>query len=393
MADSSSNSSNGSTNNGTNGLNSSNTRFNQTANQGSKNNNYRRNLGFTNNGYRGQNNYNRSNNNDEKIKNTLENVKQKQKKFAAKKTLTEMANAYNPMVGAAVDRALETKEGDKLLDEFAKGSTPAEGMKNVKVELDKKRRRTNAVLFGTLFGLPLLLFILLLMVVFKNADSQIFSNENGGTVESDNYQYDDPDTNIFKNYPGLYEKVVKMTKKVSDKYQLEIDKYLIISTLVAPIENGLIIPVDDGSCGENECYYFKDKSYTWTGFLDVWGDQAELLAKMQILTFVNEDANMITCGSEETMEQYAKNDFEIREHYAFWWINPLNWFSTFRNAVDAELNAKCTLPPNGKTIVPVVYTLSTELAEYYPVTYEGSEDGYVKDPNSGGVYFWNLVKS
>lgn len=345
-----------------------------------------------NNGYRAVNNYGRNKNNDEQLKNTLQKVKEKNKKQNAKKVIKEaVSSTMSPLAGAAVERALETPQGEKLLDEYAKGDTPAEGVKNVKRYLDRKRRTIQLIMALLVILLPILIFAFIGVVIFKNADSQIFSNENGGTVESDNYQYDDPDTNIFANYPGLYEKVVKMTKKVSDKYQIEVDKYLIISTLIAPIENGLIIPVDDGSCGENACYYFKNKSYTWTGFLDVWGDQSELLARMQILTFVNKDANKITCGKEETMEQYAKNDFKIEEHYAFWWINPANWFKTFRNAVEAEYNAKCTLPPNGKTIVPIVYTLSTELAEYYPVTYEGSEDGYVKDPNSGGVFFWNLV--
>ena len=359
---------------------------------GSKGNFYRNRFNVPNNGYQAKNNYRQDESSDSKIKDTLEKVKQKQKKRNAKKVITEaISSMYTPLAGAAVDRALETPQGDKLLDAYAKGDTPIEGINNVKKEINKKKRRIQLIGGILAILLPLLLFAILVSVIFKNADSQIFSNENEGTYESDDYQYEDPDINIFKNYPGLYENVVEKVKKVSDKYKLEIDKFLIISTLIAPIENGLITPVQDGSCGEDDCYYFKEKSYTWTEFLKVWSDQSELLAKMQILTFVNEDAHMYSCSGPETMEQYAKNDFEIREHYLFWWINPLNWFSTFRDAVDAELNARCTLPPNGKTKVPIVYTISTEQADYYSVTAKDNETGFEKDENSGGVYFWNLV--
>ena len=46
------------------------------------------------------------------------NKQQKIKKQVAKKTLTEAAKAYNPALGAAVEKALDTKKGDEYLDEF-----------------------------------------------------------------------------------------------------------------------------------------------------------------------------------------------------------------------------------------------------------------------------------
>ena len=360
-------------------------------NKASKGNFYR-NRNFSNNGYNPVNNYNQSDNNASKMKETLEKVKQKQKKRNAKKVISEaISSMYTPLAGAAAEKALETPQGDKLLDAYAKGETPIEGINNVKKEINKKKRRIQLIGGILAIFLPLLLFVLLVAVIFKNADSQIFSNENGGTYESEDYQYEDPYVNIFKNYPGLYENVVEKVRKVSDEYQMDVDRILIISTLVAPIENGLITPVQDGSCGELDCYYFKEKSYTWTEFLKVWGEQASLLAKMQMLTYLNYDSGIYDCSGPETMEQYAQNDFEIRERGLFWWINPLNWFSTYRDAYDAELNARCTEPRNGEWSVPVVRVISKEQADYYPVTAKDNPEGFEKDPNSGGVYYWNLV--
>ena len=226
----------------------------------------------------------------------------------------------------------------------------------------------------------------------KNADSQIFSNENGGTVESENYHYDNPDINIFANYPGLYEKVVEVVEKVSNEYQIEVDKYLIIATLIAPINNEIIIPVKDWSCGEENCYYFKGESKTWTEFIASIADQSELLAKMQILTFTNNQTDLkVSCGSEQTMEQYAKNDLETNTFPWYGWLNPVNWFKGFRDAAGAEVNAVCTEAPNGKTSVPTVRTLSTEQGIYYITNNKDKEYVFEKDPNTGGVYFWNLV--
>ena len=347
---------------------------------------------YNNNGYKSVNNYNNKGGNDEGIKQALQKAKEKQKKETARRALVSGLKAYNPAIGEVADKALKTEKGDKLLDAYAKGDTPAQGINNVKKEIKKDTRKKTLIITLISLFLPIIFLILLFSIIFKNADSQIFSNENGGTVDSENYGYDDTDTNIFANYPGLYEKVVNISNKVGDKYQIEIDKFLIIATLIAPIDNGLITPVTDGNCGEDECYYYDGKYLTWTDFLDTWSDQSELLARMQIMTYTNPSDGMnVSCGSEETMEQYAKNDYEIREHYLFWWINPLNWFSTFRNAVEAEVNAKCTEVPSGKTKVPTVYTLSTEQGEYYLTNNADREFEYVKDPNSGGVYFWNLL--
>ena len=88
--------------------------------------------------------------------------------------------------------------------------------------------RTRLIITLLSIAAPLLFLILIIALLFKNADSQIFSNINGGTVESEDYESDDPNVNIFANYPGLYEKVVKIANEVSEEYKLEVDKFLIL---------------------------------------------------------------------------------------------------------------------------------------------------------------------
>ena len=351
--------------------------------------------GLIKNGYNATNHYGNQNgktSNDTNLQQTLQKVKEKQKKETARTAIVNGLRAYNPAIGEAADKALKTEKGEKYLDAYAKGETPTQGINNVKKEIKKDTRKTTIIVTAISFALPLLFLLIIMAAVFKNADSQIFSNENGGTVESENYGYDDKDTNIFANYPGLYEKVVSVTDKISNEYQIEIDKYLIIATLIGPIENGLITPVNDGTCGEEECYYFKGESKTWTEFLSSWADQSELLAKMQIMTYTNNQTDIkVNCGEAETMEQYAQNDLEINTFPWYGWLNPVNWFKGFRDAAAAEVNAKCTEAPNGESKVPTVRVLSIDQGEYYLTNNANKEYDYIKDPNSGGVYFWNLL--
>ncbi len=344
---------------------------------------------YNNNGYRNNNKYNQNSNNDNVIANTLRRLKEKQKKETAKKAIVAGANAINPVAGAAAKTALDTPKGEKYLDAYAKGDSPTQGINNVKQEVKKDLIKTRIIMLVGGFVLPILFLMLIILPILKSADSQIYSNDNNGKVDEE--FLDDKDANVFANYPGLYQKVGKIVDEYSDKYQLELDKYLIIATLIAPIENNLITPVDDNSCGEEECYYFNDKSYTWEKFLDVWADQATLLAKMQMLAYGTKEKLEVECNDIKTMEQYAQNDKAEKTRHWYDFINPINWFTGFENFEAAEINGVCTEAPDGKYEVPIVYVKSTEQGEYYKsITADGSYE-YIKDPNSGGVYFWNLV--
>lgn len=335
-----------------------------------------------------------SKNNYNSIENSLERARQNGKKAMARQAIRTGLNSVVPGSGEVADKVLKTEKGEELLDAYAQGENNTKGLINVANKLNEQQKNKKMVIvFFSIFG-PILFVVLLLLLLFKNADTQIYSNQNNGQVDTGEYPDNDViNPNVFVKYPGLYEKVEAATKKISDKYKIEIDKYLILATLIAPIENGNIMPVYDGSCGEDECYYLDEKSYTWKEFLELWGDQSEYLAKSQILTYVNETSDIkVDCGSEDTMEQYAKNDMEVNE-FNFWALfNPVNWFKGFRSVAEAETNAKCIMDvPSGDSDIPTVRVLSKEQGIYYNTVNINHERDYVKDPNSGGVYFWNLV--
>ena len=323
----------------------------------------------------------------------LKQAQEKRENRNIKKTISSAAGAAGgPLAKIATKAMLNTSAGDRYIDAYKKGFTPADKMANVTREMKKDLNKIKIIAIVGSNLLVILGIILIVSFFFKTADSQIFSNQNGGTVLSENYIGDDKVVNVFANYPGLYEKIVDVANKVGDKYKIEIDKYLIIATLVEPISNQLIIPVEDNSCGEDKCYYFNGESKTWSEFITAWADQAELLSKMQIITYTNpESPEKVSCKTENTMEQIANNDMEARKKYAFWWLNPVEWFRGFKDATEAELNAVCTQTPSGKTKVPTVTTQSTLIGDYYLTNNKNHEYEFIKDEDSGGVYFWNLV--
>ena len=336
---------------------------------------------------------NAKNENDPDDPNNL-NMKEQIKKQTAKKTLTSAAKAYNPVVGKAVEKALETKKGDEYLDEFAKAETTNEGVKRVVKKAKKETKQKTILLSVAAFLGPILIVGFIFIILFaKNADSQVYSNENDGQViVSDN---DDETSNVFKKYPKLYEKVETEYKKVADEFKVDIDRFLLIAALVAPLENDYITPVK-ANCGSSDglCYMFKGKPYKWEDFLEVWAEQSGLLAKMQILSYIDTASSSIqvSCGSDKTMEQYAKNDLEVGSAKSFWSIFDIfNWFGGYRNEKEAELNASCIEARPGTSKVPDTYTISKSQGIYYTSVTGTDTFEYVKDPNTGGVFFWNLI--
>ena len=335
---------------------------------------------------------------DEEMRKTLSRVRERQTNKVAKEKIVKGLNTYMPAsgLGDKAERELKTERGEeKLLDAYEEGDSEQEKIANVAKVLERKRKIRKIILATIPVLLPILVIIFLVVLIFKNADTQIYSNENGGTVQSENYEFDNVNINIFANYPGLYEKIIKAVNTVSDKYKIEVDQYLILATLLSPIDNGLVTPVrkDDivtnNACSEDLCYKYNGEYKTWQEFVDMMGDSAELLAKMQILTFTYENK----CKSDtKTMEAYSYND-DKEEHLAWWeWLNPVRWFTGYTTRKEAEKNYVCTDAPQKNNLLPKeVYTLSIDEGEYIPIVQKEGEIVYQKDENSGGVYFWNLV--
>lgn len=361
-------------------------------NNSTKSSNYKNNInGFDHN----RNKYvENSTYNKDAIANSLEKARMNSRKAAAREAIKTGLNSVAPGTGTIANQALKTEKGDKLVEEYLNAESPTQGLIKVGKTIRREQKMTKFFLSLLISCLPFLFLLLFIVIIAKNADTQIYSNENNGQL--DFYDPDNPlETSVFANYPGLYEKVEAAVTKVSNQYKIEIDKYLILATLIAPIENGTIIPVKDGKCGEAECYYFEGKAYTWKEFLSLWGDQSEFLAKAQILTYINESSNLkVKCDTtRDDMITYSSNDMEVN-NFNFWALfNPFNWFKGFRNAAEAEVNAKCIMDvPVGESSIPTVRVLSKEEGIHYnSITADGDYD-VVEDPNSGGVYFWNLSR-
>lgn len=340
---------------------------------------------------------------------------QQMKKQAAKVAVVEAAKAYNPVVGKVVEKAVETRKGEEYLDEFAKAPTVEKGVIKVLKKADKDQKKTKMIITLVAILAPILLFIIIVCGIFgSSADTNIYSNDNDGEVDHIEEGIESTvENNVFENYPGMYEKVEETVKKETKDKKVQIDRYLILATLIAPIENGLIQPIE-GDCGSEDglCYRYKDEDgnlhlYSFEKFIEVWSKQAELLARMQILTYVDIDSGNHTpvnntrtfeCGdsSHQNMEQFAKNDNQ-KNKFNWWniflpWTWDDNYYST---AADAELNARCIEAKVGSSRIPDVRVLSIDEGDYYAKPLEEGQEiietEYDKDPDSGGVYFWNLV--
>lgn len=357
-----------------------------------------------------------NNNNEYSTGSAINKARNKAKRAAAVNAVRTGLNIIAPGSGEVAkklsdtkDKINEKKEAKKQNEANNKDSSQNKnknnlplGDKNAKKDKNdsivsgkvKKVIKAKIIAFAIYMSIPLLLlffFIILISTIFKNADSLIYrfiNNGDGTFVEED----DTEKTNVFLKYPGVYEKIEKIVDEMNEEYKINIDKYLIISTLIAPIDNNVIVPIENGTCGEDKCYFFEGKQYGWEDFLDLWSSQAGLLAKMQLASQVpDESDNSITCHDGYTQEVLATNDLEENKFSFFGLFNPLNWFKGFRDAKEAELNANCTFPLFGTSKVPDVFYISKDIGEYYNDISEDGEIIQIKDDKTGGVYFWNLV--
>ena len=289
-----------------------------------------------------------------------------------------------------IRRKVDQGKADKYLKIFNKAETDAAGVEQVAEKLDRRKKILSTIFAGGVPTIIIVFIILAVVILLKNAASLIFGYNDGSV-----YMAHDPSevAGVFEDYPGLYQEINKAVDKVSKEYKIEIDKYIIVASLMAPINNDVITPItiaDDqvSPCKDSQCYLFNGEYKTWDEFVDLIGDQAELLAKMQLLTYTFESKCK---SSEKTMEQYANNDDSVHEFPWWQWIIPTNWFEGYRNRADAEKNYVCTLAPNKNGLIPKeIKVLSLEKGKYKAIE-EGDEITYDKDPNSGGVFYWNLV--
>ncbi len=319
-----------------------------------------------------------------RIRDMREKKMREQAASTIKKEIPKRVSPFGSIMMHSSMQKEDSATGKDYIDTLQNASSEEEGLQKIAVKIKIKETLLKFGVYILGFFIILLFLIVLVSSVFKNADTQIYSNENFGKVDDEIGE-----GSVFSKYPSLYPKIESAVNKVRNRYKIEVDKYLILATLLAPIDNGMVQPNGRDDCGATECYSLDDKSYTWDNFLEAWGDKAEFLARAQILTYLADGS--VSCGSAKTMEQYAKNDASVNEFNVWKLFNPVNWFRGFRSITDAEVNAKCVEAPKGTSSIPTVRVLSNEQGIYHN-TIDGEHNrGFEKEEDSGGVYFWNLV--
>ena len=188
------------------------------------------------NGYRDIKNFSAKKKQDDKvIKDVLEKSKQKIKKETAKRVIRTGLNSVAPGTGEVADRVLKTEKGEELLDEYLKADSPTKGLMNVAKKINNEQKKKLFISFFIGIGIFFFFLLIVVSVFLKNADSQIYSNENNGKIDTEQYPDNDLiNPNVFVKYPGIYQKIETAATKVGNKYKVDIDKYLILATLIAP---------------------------------------------------------------------------------------------------------------------------------------------------------------
>lgn len=242
------------------------------------------------------------------------------------------------------------------------------------------------VFLGILFTLGILLG------ATKNVQSILFG-KNNETAFSDDWDFEDVDdkSNPYAQYQELYEKIEEEYEHVWDAYKIRIDKALLLATLTAPMNNEIFN--DETKDNEDETKWFDLGKQ-----MDVMIGEVPTLARMQIMTVKAAGRNNPLCEDELDMKHFAMND----EEKGIWEsiVEFLMPWTFFKNEASRERNYKCTtsVDQEYKGQETLVYVKSIEEADYeidrnndavgdtsmtqYTATY---------DPETGGVYFWNLV--
>lgn len=255
-------------------------------------------------------------------------VKIEAKKFAIKKGVTAAA-AVAGVPPAATESMMSSEKADEILTEAAAAGTVEQGIEIVVKKLIGQRTQKYIAAMAIVVLAP---FMLILMMIGKYTDG--FSYVQGEKIEG---------------YEQLYEAVDKVSGEVSSKYNVSINKYLIISTMTAVMDN-------DNYSNETNTSITVNSRNEENELIQMSISQLE--NKVRILAMYQIETGKPDCSMpSNTKRQIAANDDAA--------------YSAFSNAADQEKNYNCN---------------ATE--ESYTATYE---EGSIDNENSGGVFFWNLV--
>lgn len=292
-------------------------------------------------------------------------------------------------------------ENDELNDDYDQGTTTkskSNGITDIVGEGAKTAVKNPVITkYIILFGLAfvgLLIILGLMMVIIKNVQSILFG-QNNDSAYSEDWDYDDIEdkSNPYAEYKELYDAIEDEYEHIWEAYRIRIDKALILATLTAPMTNEIF---NDETKDNKDDTKWEDEGKQE----DIMIGEVPTLARMQIMTVkaAGKGADSSMCEEELDMKHFAMNDEE-----ANWWDRFREFlfpWRFFRGEASRERNYKCTtsVDQEYKAKKTLVYMKSIEEGDYEIIRNSGAASdtsipsySVTYDPDSGGVYFWNLV--
>lgn len=314
---------------------------------------------------------------DQAVKKALERTKQNNMRHNTYSSI----NNIEPSAKTDLDNTLDTKK------EFSSASSNEETSVDGKANVAKKIAGIKWITISIAAIVPIFVLIVFIVVIAKNIPSILFG-QNNESAESEEWDFSDPEDkdNPYAEYQELYTKIQEEYEKVYDIYHIRIDKSLILATLTAPIGNEIFNDdKNDNDDNLDEWIHSGRKEY-------IMEAEIPLLARMQIMTVKAAGQSNSLCLEERDMQHFAMND----EKTGFW-DNVLGFifpWRFFRTEASKEKNYKCTtaIEQEFQGHETLVYVKSIEEGVYHISEIDHTNEYEVTiEPNTGGVYFWNLV--
>ena len=326
------------------------------------------------------------------------------------KKIDDGVGSSSPEDTAVAKAYRETSMGKTDLDKAEESSVSTTGAAKKFVNLMIQKKEILKFVLPMLAQIvPLILITLFVVIIFQSAAAMFYSwipdifkgsNIDGIPVAESGKEGEDessmlnPANNFYTILKAIDEEAIKLEKE----WGVEIDKNLIAATLLGPVDNSIVVNKD----GEN--LYINPNTgeqVEWKTLQKLMQEQVSFLAKAQVINVQNNQDNCkeSTGFKGRTSRQYALNDLPVNTWNFGYVALPWKWFETYNDKVTAEKNYKCNFATdelaNTEEHIPVVRVTSYEMGyiakEYFKDPAGNNMVNLLADPNTGGVYFWNLV--
>jgi len=325
------------------------------------------------------------------------------------KKIDEGVGSSSPSDIPAAQAYRNTSMGKADLDKAEESSITTTGAAKKFMESMRTKKEILKFVIPMLVQLiPIIILIFLLVFFFQAAAAMFYSwipdifkgseHQNIPAAESEKEGHSETSmTNPANNFYTILKAIDDEAAALEKEWGVEIDKNLIAATLLGPIDNSMVVNEDGKNLYINPN---NGKQIDLDQFRKIMREQVAFLARAQVRTVKSGQDNCNGTGAKgRNPKQYALNDVPINE-WKIWNVFLIwSWFDTYNNKIEAEKNYKCNFGTdeleNFEEHIPVVRVTSYEIGDISR-EYSKNERGetlvkLLDDPNTGGVYFWNLV--